>query len=82
MFLKVYNLFMDIKEIIYNELHKITSMKFNDKTNISNLEIDSLSFVELITEMEEKLDVEVSDEDLEKIKTVGDIVKTIKKVTK
>ena len=45
---------------------------------MNDLGADSLDIVELIMELEEKYDIEIPDEDVEKIVTVGDIVEYIK----
>ena len=42
-----------------------------------NLGADSLDVVELVMELEDEFDLEISDEDAEKITTVGDVVKYI-----
>lgn len=47
--------------------------KFQD-----DLGADSLDVVELVMKIEETFDIEVPDEDAEKIQTVGDAVKYIK----
>jgi len=44
---------------------------------IDDLGADSLDIVELVMTMEEDFDVDIPDEDAEKIKTVGDAVKYI-----
>ena len=41
---------------------------------IGDLNADSLDLVEVIMAMEQEFDVEISDEDAEKIRTVGDAV--------
>ncbi|MDP2853528.1 MAG: acyl carrier protein [Smithellaceae bacterium] len=46
---------------------------------IDDLGADSLDLVELIMEMEEKFGVEIADEELEKIRTIQDVVDFIKK---
>jgi len=45
---------------------------------MNNLGADSLDIVELIMALEEQYDIEIPDEDVEKIVTVGDIVEYIK----
>ncbi|GGH74857.1 acyl carrier protein [Pullulanibacillus pueri] len=42
-----------------------------------DLEADSLDVVELVMELEDEFDLEISDEDAEKILTVGDVVEYI-----
>ncbi len=46
---------------------------------IDDLGADSLDLVELIMEMEEKFGVEIADEELEKIKTIKDVVDFLQK---
>lgn len=50
-----------------------------EATFIEDLEADSLDVVELIMALEERFDLEISDEDAEKMKTVEDVVKYIEK---
>ena len=45
---------------------------------IDNLGADSLDIVELIMALEEEFEMEISEEDAEKISTVGDVVDYIK----
>lgn len=44
---------------------------------LEDLEADSLDLVEFMMSLEEEYSIEVEDEDLERIKTVGDVVKYI-----
>jgi acyl carrier protein len=46
---------------------------------IDDLGADSLDLVELIMEMEEKFGVEIADEELEKIRTIKDVVDFLQK---
>ncbi|MEE8580992.1 MAG: acyl carrier protein [Myxococcota bacterium] len=41
---------------------------------VDDLGADSLDIVELVMSMEEEFDIEISDEDAEKIQTIGDVV--------
>ena len=45
---------------------------------MNDLGADSLDVVELIMALEEEYDIEIPDEDVEKIATVGDIVEYVK----
>ncbi|NTW76760.1 MAG: acyl carrier protein, partial [Syntrophaceae bacterium] len=45
---------------------------------IDDLGADSLDLVELIMEMEEVFDLEIEDEELEKIRTIKDVVDFLK----
>ncbi|NBU19820.1 acyl carrier protein [bacterium] len=44
---------------------------------VDDLGADSLDIVELVMTMEEEFDLDIPDEDAEKMKTVGDVVKYI-----
>ena len=44
---------------------------------IDDLNADSLDIVELVMTMEEEFDLDIPDDDAEKMKTVGDVVKYI-----
>ena len=48
---------------------------------VNDLEADSLDIVELVMELEDEFNVNIPDEDAEKIQTVGDAVKYIKEHT-
>lgn len=52
-----------------------------DSSFIDDLGADSLDIVELIMALEEEFDIEIPDEDAEKIATVGDVVEYIKQHT-
>ena len=48
-----------------------------DSEVIDDLGADSLDIVDLVMTLEEEFDTEIPDEDIENLKTVGDIVKYI-----
>lgn len=63
------------------EVLRIDESKINSNSDIVNdLGADSLDVVELIMRVEDDYDIEVSDEDAEKIKTIGDIEEYLKDV--
>ncbi len=49
-----------------------------EKSFVDDLDIDSLSMVEIAMEMDSKLGVGIPDEELKNIKTVGDAVAYVK----
>jgi len=68
-----------IKKIIIDQLG-IEEGKINIESSfIDDLGADSLDIVELIMAFEEEFDIEIPDEDAEKIKTVGDAVNYLSK---
>ncbi|MEN3189916.1 MAG: acyl carrier protein [Atribacterota bacterium] len=68
-----------VKKIIVDQLGVDASKISEDSSFVDDLGADSLDIVELIMAFEEEFDVEIPDEDAEKIKTVGDAVKYLKK---
>jgi len=48
---------------------------------IDDLGADSLDIVELVMAMEEEFDIEIPDDDAEKIQTIGDVISYVKEKT-
>ncbi|MBP7844653.1 MAG: acyl carrier protein [Proteobacteria bacterium] len=63
-----------VKNIIVEQLNVDLDAVTNDASFIEDLGADSLDIVELVMTMEEEFDLEIPDEDAEKIKSVGDVV--------
>lgn len=68
-----------IKKIIVDQLGVDEEKIKEDSSFIDDLGADSLDIVELIMAFEEEFDIEIPDEDAEKMKTVGDAVKYLNK---
>lgn len=66
-----------VKTLICEQLHVEAEKVVQTASFIDDLGADSLDIVELVMAMEEAFDLEIPDEDAEKIKTVGDVVKYI-----
>ncbi len=73
--------FDKIKAIIVEQLGVDESEVTNEAHFIDDLGADSLDTVELVMALEEEFGIEISDEDAEKIQTVGDAVKYIEEHT-
>lgn len=71
------NIFDKVKGIVAEQLGVETD-ELALETSFDDLNADSLDVVELIMALEEEFDIEIPDEDAEKIKTVGDAVDYIK----
>lgn len=69
--------FDKVKKIIVDQLD-VEEDKVTEAASITDdLGADSLDVVDLIMSFEEEFDIEIPDDQVEKIKTVGDIVKFI-----
>ncbi len=75
------NIEQKVREIIAKQMEKDVSEITLEKTFIDDLEADSLDIVEMVMEMEEEFEIEIPDEDAEKIRTVKDAVNYIQKKT-
>ena len=53
--------------------------KFSLSTSLADTTLDSIDFVELVMELEEEFDIDVSDAAAEKIKTVGDLLRYLRR---
>ncbi|QHS22215.1 acyl carrier protein [Virgibacillus sp. MSP4-1] len=73
------DVFERVKKVIVDQL-EVEEAKVTMEASFSDdLEADSLDVVELVMELEDEFDMEISDEDAEKIGTVGDAVDYINK---
>ena len=66
-----------VKAIIVDKLVIDESEVTNDSNFMSDLGADSLDTVELIMEFEKEFDLQIPDDDAEKITTVGEAIKYI-----
>ena len=67
--------FEKVKEIVVEQLGVEADAITESSAFVADLEADSLDIVEFMMALEEEFDVEIPDEDAEKIVTVGDAVK-------
>ncbi len=66
-----------VKQIIVEQLGVDESQVDPSASFVDDLGADSLDIVELVMAFEEAFDLDIPDEDAEKIKTVGDAIKYI-----
>jgi acyl carrier protein len=66
-----------VKGIIVDQLSVEDGEVTMESAFVDDLGADSLDIVELVMALEEEFDIEIPDEDAEKIRTVGDTVKYI-----
>jgi acyl carrier protein len=67
-----------VKEIIVEQLGVNEEQITSEASFIDDLGADSLDTVELVMAFEEKFDLEIPDEDAEKMRTVGDAISYLK----
>ena len=70
-------IFGKLKELVVDQLGVEEDEVTMEATMQDDLGADSLDLVDLVMSVEEEFGVKVADEDLENIKTVGDIVNYI-----
>ncbi|MDO9266283.1 MAG: acyl carrier protein [Sulfurimonas sp.] len=67
----------DIKEVVVEQLSVSADEVKEDSKFVEDLGADSLDVVELVMALEEKFDIEIPDDEAEKIQTVRDVVNYI-----
>ncbi len=71
--------FESVKSIIAEQLG-VSEDEITEESNlVEDLEADSLDIVELVMAFEDEFGVKVPDDELENVKTVGDILKILDK---
>ena len=70
-----------VKEIIVEQLGVAPEEVTNEASFINDLGADSLDTVELVMALEEEFDMEIPDEEAEKLQTVGQAIDYIKSHT-
>jgi len=73
------NIFEKVRNIIVDQLRVDENLVTMDSSIQEDLGADSLDAVELIMALEEEFGINVQDEEAEKFKTVGDVVRYIEK---
>ena len=68
-------IFEKVKEIIVEQLGVAEERVTMEANIVEDLEADSLSVMQTIMELEEEFGLTVEDEDVNNLRTVGDIVK-------
>jgi len=71
------DIYAKLKEIVVEQLNVTPEQVTHEAKFQEDLGADSLDVVELIMKLEEEFDIQIPDEDAEKIVTVGDAVKYI-----
>ena len=71
------DVFEKVKKILCDQLDLEEEQVTEEAEVIEDLGADSLDIVDLVMTLEEEFDTEIPDQDIENLKTVGDIVKYI-----
>ncbi len=72
-------MFDDVKAVVVEQLNVNEGEVKPESKFVDDLGADSLDVVELVMALEEKFEIEIPDEEAEKIQTVGDVVAYIEK---
>ncbi|MBU4312784.1 MAG: acyl carrier protein [Candidatus Omnitrophica bacterium] len=75
------DVFEEIKDVVCEQLGVKAEEVKPEASFIDDLGADSLDTVELVMALEEKFGIEISDEDAEKMQTIGDVIKYIERKT-
>ncbi|MEE9280878.1 MAG: acyl carrier protein [Myxococcota bacterium] len=71
-----------VRDIIVEQLGVAPDEVVPEASFIDDLGADSLDIVELVMAIEEEFDLEISDDDAEKMQTIGDVITHVDEKTK
>ena len=69
--------FEKVREILCDQLDLEEDKVTMDSDIVEDFEADSLDVVDLVMSLEDEFGIEIPDEEIENIKTVGDVVRDI-----
>ena len=70
-------IFEKVKKILIDQLDVDEGVIAPESSIIDDLGADSLDIVDMVMSLEEEFDIEIPDDEIETMKTVGDLVKFI-----
>jgi len=70
----------DVTEVVVEQLNVNAEEVKEESKFVEDLGADSLDVVELVMALEEKFNIEIPDDEAEKIATVGDVVRYIQNI--
>lgn len=76
---------METLEIMRNAIKKELGRDFDDitlTTSFDDMVMDSLEVVQMVMAIEEAFDIEIDDDDVDSLKTIGDLVDYIEEKSK
>lgn len=73
------DVFAKVRKVIEGELGRKEEEIHLESSFVEDLGADSLDLVELVMHLEEEFSIQIPDEDVEQLKTVGDAVNYIQK---
>lgn len=76
---------METLEIMRNAIKKELGRDFDDitvSTAFDDMAMDSLEVVQMVMAIEEAFDIEIDDDDVDSLKTIGDLVDYIEEKSK
>ena len=72
-------MFEEIRVIICKQLNIDESFVYPDTNLMKSLDVDSLNLIEIILAIEDKYQVEIPDDEVDNMNTVGDIIAYLSK---
>jgi len=73
---------MTVEETLKKVVTRVTrkpEMAFSSATTFEDLDADSLDMVQILVALEDTYDIEIQEEDLQGVKTMGDFISYIKR---
>ncbi|SHH25560.1 acyl carrier protein [Anaerosphaera aminiphila DSM 21120] len=69
-----------ILELIATQFNKEVKELDDDMSFIDDLNADSIDIVEFVMTIEDELGIEINDDDIEKMSTIGDVIEYIEEI--
>ena len=67
-----------VKEVVTGNIHKL-DIDIQPTTTFQDLDANYLDLIQIVTELEDNYDIEIPDEELQKVENIGDLISCVER---
>ena len=67
-----------VKEVVTGNIHKL-DIDIQPTTTFEDLDANYLDIIQIVTELEDNYDIEITDDELQKVENIGDLISCVER---